>query len=267
MASELCGYHGRYLLIDLSQRRCFRRPLRVDVLRRYVGGVGLGTWLLMQHTPPRCTPENPDAPLAVAFSPLVGTPLTTSAKLAVLCPSPLTGRLNDALASSHFALAGKRTGHDAFVLRGRASRPSVVLIEPSGIRLEDAGDLLGLSSAETEAAVRDRWGSEWQVAAIGLAGENGVRYATLSHDGRHAGRGGTGTFLGAKNVKAIAVRGDARTPLFDRGAVLRLSRELSARSLGDATAKYRELGTVSNLVTFNRLGVLPTAGFQRTTFA
>ncbi len=78
-----------------------------------------------QLGPPGVDPLGPQAPLAFVFSPLVGTPLTTSAKFAVVAKSPLTGMLTDALASSHFAIAGKLTGHDAIVLRGavRASRP------------------------------------------------------------------------------------------------------------------------------------------------
>jgi aldehyde:ferredoxin oxidoreductase len=63
------------------------------------------------------------------FSPLVGTPLTTSAKFAVVAKSPLTGLLTDTLASSHFAIAGKLTGYDAIVVRGARDTPSVLLID------------------------------------------------------------------------------------------------------------------------------------------
>ena len=89
------------------------------MLRAYVGGAGLGAWLLYRLGPPGADPLGPDAPLAFVFSPLVGTPLTTSAKFAVVAKSPLTGMLTDALASSQFAIAGKLTGHDAIVIRGR----------------------------------------------------------------------------------------------------------------------------------------------------
>ena len=62
----------------------------------------------------------------------------------------------------------------------------------------------------TEAALKARLGADYQIASIGPAGENAVRYATISHDGRHAGRGGSGAVLGSKNIKAIAVRGTQR---------------------------------------------------------
>jgi aldehyde:ferredoxin oxidoreductase len=93
-----------------------------------------------------------------------------------------------------------------------------------------------------------------------------VRYATISHDGRHAGRGGSGAVLGSKNVKAIAVRGTQRCDWARPRELTDLSRDLSKRSFGPATAKYRELGTVTNLLTFNRLGTLPTRNFQSGTF-
>jgi aldehyde:ferredoxin oxidoreductase len=104
------------------------------------------------------------------------------------------------------------------------------------------------------------------VAAIGPAGERGVRYATISHDGRHAGRGGLGAVLGAKRVKAIAVRAAATVAPADPDAVLAAARDLRARSFGPATAKYRELGTLANLLAFNAISTLPTRNFQAATF-
>src|ERR1700733_1011466 len=180
------GYFGNALLVDLSTASGESAEIEDDVLRSYIGGAGLGTWLMHQYCPVGIDPLHPDAPLMFVFSPLVGTPLTTSAKFAVVAKSPLTGRLTDALASSHFAIAGKLPGHDAIVLRGAADEPSVVLIDRGAIRIEPANDLWGLPAAEAESRLRERHGPAWRVAAIGPAGERGVRYATISHDGRHA---------------------------------------------------------------------------------
>jgi aldehyde:ferredoxin oxidoreductase len=104
------------------------------------------------------------------------------------------------------------------------------------------------------------------VAAIGPAGEQGIRYATISHDGRHAGRGGLGAVMGAKNLKAIAVRAGTKVATADPVAVLAAARDLRERSFGPATAKYRELGTLANLLTFNAISALPTRNFQAATF-
>jgi aldehyde:ferredoxin oxidoreductase len=260
------GYHGCYLRIDLTRGAVERVALAESVLRAHLGGSGLGAWLLLREGGAGVEPLAPEAPLIFAFSPLVGSPLTTSAKFAVVNRSPLTERFNDALSSSGFALAGKRCGADALVVIGRAPAPSILVVDDGAIRLEPAAAVLGAACDATEQALRARLGKEYRIASIGPAGERGVRYATISHDGRHAGRGGSGAILGSKNVKAIAVRGTRRTEWAHPDELLALSRDLSSRSLGPATAKYRELGTATNLLTFNRFGTLPTRNFQQGTF-
>ena len=255
------GYFGRALVVDLDDASSATLPLSDSTLRATVGGVGLGTHLLSELAPAGVEPLAPEAPIAFVFSPLVGTPLTTSAKFAVVAKSPLTDRLNDALASSHFAIAGKLTGHDAIVVRGARETPSALIVDGQGARVVDAGDLWGLTAAEAEDRLREQLGPAYRIAAIGPAGERLVRYATVSHDGRHAGRGGLGAVMGAKRLKAIAVRAVTRCPVADPEAVLAASKDLRARSFGPATAKYRELGTLSNLLTFNALSALPGHNF------
>jgi aldehyde:ferredoxin oxidoreductase len=261
------GYFGRALIADVSDGSASVLPLPDELLRAYLGGAGLGAWLMHRLAPPGVDPLAPEAPLAFVFSPFVGTPLTTSAKFAVVAKSPLTGMLNDALASSHFAISGKLTGNDAIVVRGACRRPSALLVDGDGARLVDAADLWGRPAAEAEKGLRERLGRGWRVAAIGPAGEKGVRYATISHDGRHAGRGGLGAVMGAKRLKAIAVHAATKVASADPPAVLAAARDLRARSFGPATAKYRELGTLANLLAFNAISTLPTRNFQSATFA
>jgi len=256
-----------------------RVPISDDVLRQYVGGSGLGARLLLGSDLDSCVgpaarknqdltpdPLSPEAPLIFAFSALVGSPLTTSAKFAVVSRSPLTGRFNDSLASSGFAIAGKQAGCDAIVIVGRAPVLSVLVIDNGNVRLEPADDVAGESCPVTEETLRARLGHDFRIASIGPAGERAVLYATISHDGRHAGRGGSGAVLGSKNIKAIAVRGTQRVEWAHPRELTELSRDLSKRSFGPATAKYRELGTAANLLTFNRFGTLPTRNFQQGTF-
>src|SRR6186713_3632376 len=137
------GYHGCYLRIDVLTGHAERVPLSDTVLREYLGGSGLGARLLLDEGGAVTDPLSPAAPLIFAFSPLVGSPLTTSAKFAVVSRSPLTGRFNDSLASSGFAIAGKRCGCDAIVIVGRAARRSVLIIDDGEIRLEAADDVRG----------------------------------------------------------------------------------------------------------------------------
>jgi aldehyde:ferredoxin oxidoreductase len=261
------GYHGRYLLVDVSCGGSRRTAISPHVLRHFLGGSGLGTYLLLKHGAPEQEPLSAESLIGFVFSPLVGSPLTTSAKFAVVSRSPLTERINDSLASSTFAIAGKKSGFDAILIAGRAPALSVLVIDDGLVRVELAADLAGAECSEAQRRLRERYGPEFSFGVIGPAGERLVRYATISHDGRHAGRGGSGAVLGAKNLKAIAVRGTQRTAWARPAELIELAKSLSERSFGPATAKYRELGTVANLLVFNRLNALPTRNFQSGSFA
>jgi aldehyde:ferredoxin oxidoreductase len=260
------GYHGRYLCIDLTTGTCCWVPLPEQVLRHFLGGVGLATYLMHRESRPGLDPLSPEAPLIFSLSPLVGTPLTTSAKFAVVAKSPLTDRLNDALSSSHFAIAAKKTGCDALILTGRCPTPSLLVVDDGQVSLQPAGNLWGLAVDEAARQLAAHLGPRFHTAVIGPAGEKLVRYATISHDNRHAGRGGLGAVMGSKNLKAVAVAGSQRIEVARPSAVVAAAKDLSQRSFGPATAKYRELGTVANLLTFNRLAALPTRNFQQSTF-
>ena len=267
MNANIPGYHGGYLRVDLTSSGAEFVSLPESLLRKRLGGSGLGVELLLAENSAALDALAPAAPLVFAFSPLVGSPLTTSAKFAVVGKSPLTERVNDSLASSGFALAGKKSGVDALMLVGRAEEPSVLVVDDGKVRIVPAGTLWGMSNSVAQAELRRRFGPGFQFATIGPAGERLTRYATISHDGRHAGRGGSGAVLGSKNIKAIAVRGARQTEWARPEQLIEYARRLSDLSFGAATAKYRELGTASNLLAFNRLHVLPTRNFQQGSFA
>ena len=163
-------------------------------------------------------------------------------------------------------MAGKKSGCDALLLTGRAAELSVLIVDDGRVSLESAEELAGLDCGTAQRQLRARFGADFRFCVIGPAGEQRVRYATLSHDGRHAGRGGSGAVLGAKNVKAIAVRGTQRCAWAFPSELAVLAKQISERSFGPATAKYRELGTASNLLVFNRLNALPVRNFQQGTF-
>ena len=226
----------------------------------------MGTFLAFQEGGPEADPLSPDASLVLAFGPLAGSPITTTGKFAVVCKSPLTGRINDSLAGSAFGIAGKRTGCDAIVLVGRAAEPTVLVIDGTNVRFEPAGEIRGQPCGPAERRLRRRMGDDYQIAVIGPAGESCVPYAAIAFDGRFAGRGGSGAVLGAKNIKAIAVRGDCDSSCAQPERLLALAERISLESTGPMTAKYRELGTVENLLVFNRLELLPTRNFQERSF-
>ena len=261
------GFWGRLLYVDVSSGRGTYRKLEESRLKTCLGGVGLGTSLLAEYAPSGVDPFSPANPLVFASAPLVGTPLTTTAKFAVVTKSPLTGFIVDSLSSSHFAIELKRLGVDALVITGRAPAPVYLVIDGETIDVRPATHLSGCSPDDTQLQVRAELSAPnaW-VASIGVAGERLVRFATISNEGRHAGRGGAGAVMGSKNLKAIAIRGSLDVPVAHPEAVQVLTESLRQRSLGSLTDKYRRLGTVANLAVFNRLGALPTRNFQAATF-
>ena len=261
------GVHGRALRIDLATGETDTLPLTEADFAAVVGGAGLASLLLLRLCPPGADPLGPENPLVFAASPFVGTGITTAAKIALAARSPQTGMIGDSLSSSYLALALKRTGYDALVLAGQAPTWSTLVVDGGTVRLEPAADLLGLDPAATSDTVRARLGSGFRVAAIGPAGEHGVRYAAVANDGRLAGRTGTGAVMGSKRLKAVAIRGTTLPPVADPKGLAKAARALGEKSLGPQTAKYRELGTAANVAFFDRMGTLPTRNFQAGSFA
>lgn len=263
----LYGYNGRALIVNLTSGESHWEALGEDVLRRFIGGTGLGTYLLYKYCPPGVEPLHPANPLIFVTSPLVGSRLTTSSKFAVLTKSPLTGLIGDSLSSSFMATELKKAGCDALIIIGKSAFPCLLSINDGTVDFLDASDLMGKGTADTEKAVKRRLGHRTRVACIGLAGENLVRYASITNDGgRQAARTGPGAVMGAKNLKAIAVRGSNAVPVYNPDALNHIGTDLTRRSLGPATEKYRTMGTMANVSVFNRLGTLPTHNFQQSTF-
>ena len=269
------GYHGKALVVDLTRRTHRWDAIDENALRLFIGGIGLGTYLLYRYCPPGAEPLGPENPLLFVGSPLVGTRLTTSSKFAVLTKSPLTGFIADSLSSSYLAPELKKCCGDALVIIGRADRPTLLRVEgdalepeSTSVRFEDASDLVGMGAAEKESTVKRRMGDQrYRVACIGPAGEAQVKFASISNDGgRQAGRCGLGAVMGSKNLLALAVRGYLPVQVAEAEAVRSYGRDLSRRSLGAATEKYRNLGTMANVAVFNRLGTLPTRNFRESTF-
>ena len=261
------GFCGRVLHIDLSHGRTAYHQLDPSRLRACLGGVGLGTSLLSEYLPPGVDPLSAANALVFTSAPLVGTKLTTTAKFAIVTKSPLTGFIADSLSSSHFAIELKRLGIDGLVITGRAPSWVYLFVQGETVEIRAADHLLGKAPNDTEALIRSEVDCRgaW-VASIGRAGENLVRFATITNEGRHAGRGGVGAVMGSKNLKAIALFGDRETTVAHPQELDAIAAMLRRRSLSSVTDKYRHIGTVANLAVFNRLGVLPTRNFTQATF-
>jgi len=257
------------LEVDLTTRVVRRYALEDDVFAQTLGGVGLAVWLLERHLEQYgpLAPLSPQSPLVFAAGPFAATPVPAANKHALATISPLTGLLNEGLSSSHWSVALRRCGLAALIVTGIAREWSTLVVDDGEVRIEPAGELIGASPRETTKRLRERLGDRTlRICAIGIAGERGVRFASVENDGRQAGRGGSGAVMGSKRLKAIALRGRGEVAVADPGRVAALSAVLRERAMGPATAKYRVLGTGANLRVLQRMGQLPTRNFTGAVF-
>ena len=260
------SYHGQVIIIDLASGRSTFEPLTPEEQVSFIGGAGLGAWLLYKHCPPGVDPLSPESPLIFARGPFFGAGVPGSAKMAVACKSPLTGFVGDSLSSGPVAEELSRMPFDALVIKGRASGPAVLHIDGESVKVVDGVGLAGFSAQEAAAKINLMPGlSDAQVAAIGPAGEALVSFACISNGGRQAGRTGAGAVMGSKDLKAIAIRGNATLPAPDP-KLAELNVRLGEAMQSKSTAKYRGPGTVGNLAKLNAAGALPAYNFRQYTF-
>jgi len=265
----LYGYMGRILHVDLSTGKSETGPLKEELAKKYIGGIGLGMRLLLDNSKPGTDPLSPENPLVLTTGPLSGTMAPTAGNgIAFVSKSPLTNGVGEAKSHGYFGADLKRAGYDAVIFKGRSEKPVYVWIDDDSIQLMDAKHLWGKSPMETEETVREELG-DWyiRVAAIGQAGEKLSRVAAIINDTtRAAGRTGMGTVMGSKNMKAIAVRGTKDIGVAKADEFLEFAKVLHERMKGPAAAKYRTLGTPLNVLVHNSLGALPTRNFTNATF-
>ncbi|WP_237110789.1 aldehyde ferredoxin oxidoreductase C-terminal domain-containing protein, partial [Nonomuraea sp. MG754425] len=190
----------------------------------HYGGSVLGLRLMAERTVAGLDPFDPGALLYIAAGMLGGTAAPGLAKAVFLAKSPLTGAAGEAHALGPFAAGMRGAGAKALAVVGRAARLSYLLVRDGEVSVHDAGELRGLGTAATTDALRARHGEGAHVAAVGPAGENLVRYASVVTDYAFAaGRYGLGAVFGAKNLKAVVCVGDAPAEVADPEAIAGLS--------------------------------------------
>ena len=263
------GYAGRILHVDLSTGKTETEPLKEELAKKYIGGIGLGMRLLIDHTKPGVDPLSPENPLILATGPLSGTMGPTAGNgHAFVAKSPQSGAVGEAKSHGFFGAELKRAGYDAVIFKGRAEKPVYVWIDDDTVQLMDAKHLWGKSPSETEDAIIEELKDHYiRVAAIGPAGEKLVRIACILNDRtRAAGRTGMGTVMGSKNLKAIALRGSKDVTVADPEGFLEFVKMMHERMKGPKSRKYRTLGTAENILVHNALAAFPTRNFTQATF-
>jgi aldehyde:ferredoxin oxidoreductase len=263
------GYTGFILNVDLSDGTVRKAALDPEWADLYLGGKGLGAKILTDRLPGGCAPLSPENILIFTTGPLTGTLVPTSGRFVVCTKSPATGYWLDSNCGGSFGPELKMAGLDAVVVQGRAAAPVVVVVDEGDIRIQPATDLWGLDVFAVHRWVKTHLGADFRVLTIGEAGEKGVLFANIISEYRALGRGGAGAVMGAKNLKAIAVRGTGSVAVADPQRFMIACREAYNELAIDPEAGggRQDYGTNVILSCMNEAGIHPVRNFQKGRFA
>lgn len=263
-------WHRRVLRINLTDRTAQHEPLNMEWANDYLGARGLGSKYLSEGMDPATDPMSPENMLIFATGPLTGTMAATGGRYAVVTKGPLTNAIACSNSGGKFGAELKFAGYDLLIIEGRASSPVYLLVQDDTVQILPADDYWGTTVWHTEETLKEvHQDPQIKVASIGVAGEQGVRYACIVNDlHRAAGRSGVGAVMGSKQLKAIAVRGTRGVPVADAKAfteVVKHTHALLAENAG--IQSFTTYGTNAMIDTMNEFGGLPTRNFQDVTFA
>jgi len=211
---QYCGWVGKLLRVDLDTLSCRVEP--IDAYLEFIGGRGISDWIVFEESDPAVGALDPRSVVAIGVGPLVGTLAPAASRTNISAKNIATGGIATSSVGGHFGAELKFAGFDQLVIRGKASHPVYLAIRNGQAELRDAGALWGRTTWDTEDAIRRELGDERiRIASIGPAGENLCSQACVIVDRGRAAGWGAGATLGAKNLKAIAVRGTQPIRLAD----------------------------------------------------
>ncbi len=261
------GFCGRYLEVDLENGSISEKPVAEEVFRAYVGGTGLGAYLLAKEMDPTVDPLSPQNPLMFLDGPLTGSNFPGSGRSSVVALSPLTGLWGECNVGGSFGAAVKLAGFDGVVFKGKAERPVFLWLDGDKAELRDASHLWGLDTYQTNDRLQRELrgdGGPVRTMQIGPAGENGVRFAAIVNDiGSVAGRCGLGAVMGSKNLKAVAVRGGGRMGYADPERAREVRKAVAEKLENSILAgTLHEMGTNGALDTGMLSGDIPVKNWK-----
>jgi aldehyde:ferredoxin oxidoreductase len=267
MAKRVGGYIGRVLRVDLSLEKISVEPLDDSILRKFVGGAGLGAKYLYDEVPPGVEWSDPENRLLFFSGPFGGTRYAGSGMIAVVSKGPMTNMAGSSQANGFFGTYLKFSGFDGVIIQGQAKEWKYLRIHDGTAELCDARDLLGKDTWETEDAVRDKLGKQCSVYGIGPAGENLVRYAAIFGDHGHvAAHNGLGAVMGSKKLKAIAAeRGHQSIEVSDPERHAEAVKEF-AKKFHEMKSPLFEYGTADLVGLAKKLGWLPVKNYTTSEF-
>ncbi len=264
------GWMGKILRVDLTTGTCFEDALDPSVAKDYLGGRGLGIFLLNKEGDPKGHPFSPENPMIMATGPLTGTGAPTGARYMVMTKSPLTGAVTCSNSGGMFPTEFKRSGYDAIIFTGKSKNPVYLWIDQGKAKLCPADHLWGKNTHQTTDLLLNETHSKARVACIGPAGEKQVLFASIMNDKhRAAGRSGVGAVMGSKNLKAVVVRGKGRIPLADPDRFKDFNKQIldiSKEGIKETPLGLTVNGTAGVVMATQNFGVLPTKNWQQGTF-
>ena len=262
-------WQKQILRVNLTSGTCTPEPLNMDWAYSYLGERGLATKYLWEGMDPTTDAMSPDNMLIFATGPLTGTMASTSGRFAVVTKGPLTNAIACSNSGGKFGASLKFAGYDMLILEGRSPTPVYLHIVDDEVSLLPADDLWGQTVWATDAAIHEKHQDpQLKIAAIGVAGEQSVRYACIVNDlHRAAGRSGVGAVMGSKNLKAIAVHGTKGVAVDDMPRFMNVVKRTWKKLEDDAGRKeLTELGTNAMIDSMQAFGGLPTRNFQEVQF-
>ncbi len=260
------GYGGHILRVDLSSGKSQREKSDPDYMLQVIGGRALNSRRLFDELERDIDPLSRENLLLIGVGPVTGSLFSTSAYITISGKSPLTGILGDSAAGGFFGPEIKYAGYDQLIFTGKAERLSYVYICDDHVEIRDAAHLKGKDVQQTSDIIKQELGdNSVQIAAIGPAGENLVRFATVAcNNSRVCGRTGMGCLFGTKNLKAVVVRGTGMVSAADPLKFLDICKEIDHRIVGHPEFQDRhELGSTLLMKALNNLGILPVNHFQK----
>jgi aldehyde:ferredoxin oxidoreductase len=260
-------YH--LLKINLSNRSSEIEDIPEEIIRKYIGGRGLGAYLLYQYVPPKADPFGEENHLIFTAGPASGSGLYYSSKANLNTKSPLTGIYLYSISSGILAQQMRRAGFWAIDVCGSAESPTYLLIQNDQVEFNDAASLWGMETAAAQKhMIEDLSQKSAATIGIGPAGEQLNRYASIFADGAHYrcfGRGGAGAVMGSKNFKGMVVTADGDQTTDYKEKVRPLNKEISGLLKTEHKGwaeNWRRYETAADLEVMDELGLLPTRNWQ-----
>jgi len=266
------GYHKVHLQVDLNTGDSERTSLSDQFIEQYIGGRGFGAKLVWDNLRKhnfKLDPLGAENLLVIAPGPLTGTYLPASGKCSFVSISPATGVYGDSSMGGNFGVELRQAGMDVMSISGSAKELSVLFIDEEETSLIPMPKLAGRTCLEAEGMIKEHFGThELRVAVIGVAGENRVNFACVNADwSRNAGRTGVGAIMGAKNLKAIVVRGSRDIPVHNLdGLIEEAEKAFSYMRNHSFFEMWQQEGLMNVMEYANETGILPVHNFKDATY-